>query len=123
MAKLTNQSEFNNVAFGQLGSAYQNQQSDKIQPPTGMVIVAIQFLKDTTLNDLVSAEPDNLISRAHAANSLSVNSPTAVEGAGGIAIPNTAVFPKGMTIYGRWTEVSMQSSDDTAGGYIVYFGH
>jgi hypothetical protein len=42
-------------------------------------------------------------------------------GVGGLAIANDNVFPAGMTIYGRWDSVSMQS-DDTDGGIIVYFG-
>ena len=123
MAKLTNQSEFNNVAFGQLGSAYCNTQAGVIKPPTGMVIVAIQFLVDTKLSDLVSAEPDVIASVAHAAHGQDATTPTADEGSGGLVIPNTAVFPKGLTIYGRWTSVSQADSDNTAGGYLVYFGH
>ena len=123
MAKLTNQSEFNNVAFGQLGSAYCNTQAGVIKPPTGMVIVAIQFLVDTKLSELVSAEPDNIANVAVAAHNLSGGSETAVEGSGGLAIPNTAVFPKGLTIYGRWTSISQADANNTAGGYLVYFGH
>jgi hypothetical protein len=42
-------------------------------------------------------------------------------GIGGLTIANDNVFPAGMTIYGRWDSVSMQS-DDTDGGIIVYFG-
>ena len=38
-----------------------------------------------------------------------------------LKIANDNVFPAGMTIYGRWDSVSMQS-DDTDGGIIVYFG-
>lgn len=123
MAKLTNQSEFNNVAFGQLGSAYCNTETGSIKPPTGMVIVAVQFLVDTKLDTLTSAEPDNIMSVAHAAHGQSATTPTADEGSGGLAIPATAVFPKGVTIYGRWTEISQDDATNTAGGYIVYFGH
>jgi hypothetical protein len=42
-------------------------------------------------------------------------------GVGGLTIANDNIFPAGMTIYGRWDSVSMQS-DDTDGGIIVYFG-
>lgn len=42
-------------------------------------------------------------------------------GVGGLTIANDNVFPAGMTIYGKWDSVSMQS-DDTDGGIIVYFG-
>ena len=42
-------------------------------------------------------------------------------GVGGLTVANDNVFPAGMTIYGRWDSVSMQS-DDTDGGIIVYYG-
>ena len=42
-------------------------------------------------------------------------------GVGGLTVANDNIFPAGMTIYGRWDSVSMQS-DDTDGGIIVYFG-
>ena len=42
-------------------------------------------------------------------------------GVGGLTVANDNVFPAGMTIYGRWDSVSMQSND-TDGGIIVYFG-
>ena len=43
------------------------------------------------------------------------------QGAGGMAIDSSQVFPKGTTIYGRWTSVSI-SADDSDGGIICYFG-
>ena len=36
-------------------------------------------------------------------------------------IQNDIVFPAGMTIYGRWTVVSLQAAQVT-GGIIAYFG-
>lgn len=122
MADITNNGVANQVAFGQYGSAYCNTETGAIKPPTGMVIVAVQFLVDTKLDTLTSAEPDNIMSVAHAAHSLGGGSETTSEGSGGLAIPATAVFPKGMTIYGRWSEISQDDATNTAGGYIVYFG-
>tara|TARA_B100001939_G_C16872708_1_gene587166 strand:+ start:500 stop:1093 length:594 start_codon:yes stop_codon:yes gene_type:complete len=43
------------------------------------------------------------------------------EGAGGQAIDESQVFPKGMTIYGRWTSASINSTASAA-GIICYFG-
>ena len=43
------------------------------------------------------------------------------QGAGGMAIDSSQVFPAGLTIYGRWTSVSI-SADDSDGGIICYFG-
>ena len=43
------------------------------------------------------------------------------KGVGGQTIDATQVFPKGLTIYGRWDEVSINATD-TDGGIICYFG-
>ena len=43
------------------------------------------------------------------------------QGAGGMAIDSSQVFPKGLTIYGRWISVSI-SADNSSGGIICYFG-
>ena len=43
------------------------------------------------------------------------------EGAGGQVIDTSQVFPKGMTIYGRWTSASIASSASAA-GIICYVG-
>ena len=43
------------------------------------------------------------------------------EGAGGQQLDSSQVFPKGMTIYGRWTSASIASTASTA-GIICYFG-
>ena len=43
-------------------------------------------------------------------------------GAGGTNITaGTVVFPKGLTIYGRWTNIQL-GADDADGGIICYFG-
>ena len=54
---------------------------------------------------------------------LSFVTPNAIanQGVGGQTISATQVFPKGLTIYGRWDEVSMNSADSD-GGIICYFG-
>lgn len=41
-------------------------------------------------------------------------------GTGGQTLATAQVFPKGLTIYGRWTEVSL-NADDADGGIIAYF--
>ena len=45
----------------------------------------------------------------------------ASEGTGGQTVDSSQVFPKGLTIYGRWDSVSI-SADDADGGIICYFG-
>lgn len=43
------------------------------------------------------------------------------QGVGGQTIATAQVFPKGLTIYGRWDEVSINADASTA-GIICYFG-
>lgn len=43
------------------------------------------------------------------------------EGTGGVELDTGNVFPKGMTIYGRWIEVSL-AADQLTDGAICYFG-
>ena len=45
--------------FGQMGSAYSGNAANKITAPHGMVIVAIQFLADNTLDELTAETPPN----------------------------------------------------------------
>ena len=121
--------------FGQMGSVFNNTVS-AITPPTGKVFVAIQFLTDTTLNttdglvadnnDLAGLEyvgtaydsSDGDATADEAAHDLAVGSETAVSGGGGKAIVTATVFPKGITIYGRWTKITTV----TSGSYIAYIG-
>lgn len=43
------------------------------------------------------------------------------QGGGGHALAITNVFPKGMTIYGRWSAVSL-AADQNSDGAVCYFG-
>lgn len=100
--------------FGQLGSGFSDEAA-AVTPPSGKVIVAIQFLEDTVLSTLVAATdtPDTAYF-SHTA---------AVANNGGNAAESDAAteFPKGITIYGRWTSFTPPASD--AGGVIFYFGY
>jgi|TARA_R110000822_G_scaffold34364_1_gene97766 hypothetical protein len=122
MATLANQGVASQMSFGQHGSAYCNTDAGEIVPPTGKVIVAVQFLVATTLTDLIAEDPDQYVNTASAAHNSAAGSETAQEGSGGLALPTTAVFPAGLSIYGRWIKIEQADSDNTAGGYIVYFG-
>jgi hypothetical protein len=52
-----------------------------------------------------------------AAHNLSDGSETDISGSGGLQIDASNTFPKGVTIYGRWTEIDL-----TSGLCIAYIG-
>ena len=111
--------------FGQLGSVFNNTVS-AITPPTGKVFVAITFLLDTTLNTSSGLTADNdaangleYVGTGTAAHDVTVGSESGVSGGGGKAVETATVFPKGITVYGRWTKITTV----TAGQYIAYIGN
>ena len=117
--------------FGQIGSVF-NDTGNPCKAPTGKVFVAITFLLDTTLeaHGGLIAEQDSTngyeyISTEDASGNAQTahdiahgSSPTAISGAGGVALDSSNVFPKGVTIYGRWSEIHAS----TASSYIAYIG-
>jgi hypothetical protein len=110
--------------FGQLGSVF-NDGTAACTPPTDKVFVAIQFLADTTFDSSGGLKADNdsagagleYIGTEAAAHNLSVGSETASSGGGGLQVDVNNTFPKGLTIYGRWTEIDLAS-----GSIIAYIG-
>ena len=115
--------------FGQLGSVYTTASSEEINPPTNKVFVAITMLSDTIFDDaggLVADIPlsgsDQYIGTEQPAHDLTAAGETTDEGTGGLIIGGTTeadavTFPKGITIYGRWTEIDVYS-----GAVIAYIG-
>ena len=101
-------------SFGQLGSSYLDDTS-AFSPPTGKVIVGIQFVGDTELAALTADTAQG--------NDAAFVGFTTVAGNGTNAddLTNTALFPAGMTIYGRWTNVQLKAAQ-AEGGIICYFG-
>jgi len=100
--------------LGQLGSGFSDE-AVAVTPPSGKVIVAMSFLEDTVLSAMVAATdiPDTAF----------FSHTTAVANNGGGAAETDAAtsFPKGITVYGRWSSVTPPTS--TAGGVIFYFGY
>ena len=112
--------------FGQLGSVYTTNGQNAISPPTGKVFVAITFLADTVFDasgGLVADTTNTAIAGLEyvgtevAAHNLSDGSETAISGSEGLVV-DSVTFPKGVTIYGRWTEIDVSSG----GGVIAYIG-
>ena len=98
--------------FGQLGSGFSDE-AVAVTPPSGKVIIAVSFLSDTVLSAMVAETQDDAAYFSHT---------TAVANNGGGAAETDAatVFPKGITIYGRWTSITPPAS--TTGGVIFYYG-
>ena len=99
--------------FGQLGSAHTQTAANTITPPSGKVIVAITFLDNLALSALTPVQvygADTYFGYTATANT-----------AGNSEILDTSVtFPKGLTIYGRWSDVSLNANSDH--GILIYFG-
>ena len=120
--------------FGQLGSAF-NDGAALMKPPTGKVFVAITFLGDTSFEahgGLVAEQDptgagleyistETAAGVAQTAHDASDTNETALTGSGGLVVDNDQVFPKGLTIYGRWTEIHPTAAASTA-GIIAYIG-
>tara|TARA_R110000744_G_scaffold363923_1_gene472361 strand:+ start:38 stop:412 length:375 start_codon:yes stop_codon:yes gene_type:complete len=118
----------NGVILGALGSSFSNT-TDILYPPTGMVIVSIQFIGKTGITTLtpedhtarIAAGHDKFFNTETHANNMADADITVDEGGGGDILPGTAFFEAGMVIYGRWTVVQFNSH--TAAGAICYFGY
>ena len=123
--------------LGQLGSVFLDA-SGAASPPNGKVFVAITFLADTVFDasgGLVSQTNETVAAGTSsgrvlatelglewantqaAAHNLSDGSETAISGSGGLQIDASNTFPKGVTIYGRYTEIDL-----TSGMCIAYIG-
>jgi len=117
--------------FGQLGSVYTDAPGDAIKPPTNKVFVAITMLADTVFDSGAGLVADNptvrtdvnttavagvYIGTEKAAGDLANDAETTDEGSGGKVV-DSVVFPKGVTIYGRWTEIDVSS-----GSVVAYIG-
>ena len=103
--------EGTNAALGQAGCVFVDT-ATAVVAPTGRAFEAITFLSDTTLDASggLIAEDSSRWANTEAAASAG--------GSGGIQIDASNTFPKGVTIYGRWTEIDL----DSAGTLIAYIG-
>ena len=119
--------------FGQLGSIFTDS-NNAIKPPAGKVFVAITFLADTTVEahgglvaeqDSTGAGLEYISTEDASGNAQTAHdiahdgTPTALSGTGGLVVDHSNTFPKGITIYGRWTEIDLASG----GPIIAYIGN
>ena len=119
--------------FGQMGSGHIKAAATDLMPPAGSVIVAITMLADvsfavltadTHLNGSNVAAKQGGDGTAYIgtgtqilANGIDADDTDTVES---VVVATSVVFPKGLTIYGRWTSVSLQA--DSTHGVICYYG-
>ena len=98
--------EAQNSSMGQVGSVYLDTDGTTFTPTTG-VVVAITMISDTDFDVLTPEDASKYIGVAD----------DGYEN-GGDTLANSDLFPAGMTIYGRWTSVSV----NTNGACICYIG-
>ena len=98
--------EAQNATMGQAGSVYLDTDGTTFTPTSG-VVVAITMISDTDF-DTLTAETG--------AKCIEVGG-TGYESAGD-TLANSDLFPAGMTIYGRWSSLSV----NTNGACICYIG-
>jgi len=119
---MANVNDLYNRSFGQMGSVF-NDGTAAITPPNNKVFIAITFLSTTTFDSSGGLKADTandtreFIGTEAAAHNLTVASETNVSGGGGQQVDVSNSFPKGLTIYGRWTEI-----DPASGTLIAYIG-
>ena len=96
------------VQLGQVGSALLDTGSGTLTPPSGKVVVAISMMSDCQFDVLVADGDDAYIGTGGSGS-----------GTNGATLGSGDTFPAGMTIYGRWTSVSVTSDGQRA---ICYMG-
>ena len=110
MATLANQGVASQMAFGQHGSAFIDG-ANLYEAPAGKVVIAMTFLEDTTFSTLTPEATGDCFGKA--ANS--------GQGTNNEVVASGTKFPKGLTVYGRWTSFT-PSAATANGGVIVYLG-
>ena len=108
--------------FGQMGSVHMhNDNTQDLTPPDDMVIVAITMIDDTKFDKLTADTSNSVVYSGTETNNTYFGIANANTGGNGEALDTSIEFPAGLTIYGRWTVVSLHAAQ-TAGGIIAYFG-
>jgi len=120
------------ISLGQLGSGFVDN-TGAFLPPAGKVIVAITFMSDLKFSALTAELPTDATFKGPQTsagvaeiNSFGTVTQTAANGtqagSAGYTPDASNVFPKGLTIYGRWKGFTLAAADST-GGLIAYFGY
>ena len=94
---------FEDVSFGQVGAAFQSA-TGPVPKLDEKVVVAITAMEDVTFTTLTPEDPDLCFSVA--------------TGAGGLGDSFNATLKAGVTIYGRWTAVTLKG-----GKAVLYYAY
>jgi hypothetical protein len=121
--------------FGQHGSGHMKTATD-LYPPAGKVIVAITMLEAVKFEATNGLVADETFKGGDVDSPYANTGGTAYFGTGtqlpangidddndaitSVAVANTVEFPKGVTVYGRWTRIALSTS--YTHGVIVYYG-
>ena len=109
----------NDIIFDDLNTAATTQVGDHVYDSTGVLhgtVIALNPNGDSLYEIRISnsvAITNNEV--------FHFSSKALPVGGGGQQLANGDIFPKGLTIYGRWTSMSI-NDDDADGGAICYFG-
>ena len=110
MATLANQGMASQMSFGQHGSAFMDGTA-AYTAPSGKVVIAITFLEDTVFSALTPEITRDCFGLAAQSG----------QGTNNEVVATTTVFPKGLTVYGRWTTLTTDAAGSN-GGVILYLG-
>lgn len=132
------------IALGQLGSGHLGD-AGAFTPPAGKVVVAITCIQDTSFSVLLpeaitdatfkgpidngngaggaGAFGGTLATPVAEVTSFGVATPTGANGTNSDTVATSDVFPKGITLYGRWKAVTINTSTTATSQVIVYYGY
>ena len=86
-----------------------------------MVIIAITMLDDTKFDVLTADTSNSVVYSGTESTNTYFGITNGNTWGNGEVVDTGIIFPKGITIYGRWTVVSLNAAQ-TTGGIIAYFG-
>ena len=87
------------LQLGQVGSVFLNTDAQDFEP-SGVVVVAITMLTDVTFDFLTPDDTTKFFGMSGTGF-----------GSDGDTVGTGDTFPKGVTIYGRWTKVNISASE------------
>lgn len=117
------------IALGQLGSGHLGD-GGAFTPPAGKVVVAITCIQDTSFSVLLPEAVTDATFKGPQTSagvaettSFGVITPTVANGTNSDAVGTSDVFPKGLTLYGRWKAVTLNIGTTATSQVVVYYGY